>query len=73
MSGDRFPFYLKCPICGQTGVAHLWQEDSWSFSNGDQNAYIETLSDGFRADNAKSRPGCNIICVKCNVAAAEKV
>jgi hypothetical protein len=71
MGGDRFPFPLICPTCGQTGVAKLWQEDGWSFSNGDQNAYIEALSGGFRADDAESRPGSIIVCVKCNVAARE--
>lgn len=46
---DRWTVSLKCPNGHGEGEAELWQEDGWSFSNGDQSTHLESVPDGFRA------------------------
>jgi predicted RNA-binding Zn-ribbon protein involved in translation (DUF1610 family) len=65
---DRWDSHLKCPECGKAGVASLYQEDGWSFSNGDQSTRVESVSEGFYAKVLKSG-GVNFYCGKCNVEA----
>jgi len=44
---DRWTVTVRCPKCAGWGTAHLWQEDGWSFSNGDQSTHIESVPYGF--------------------------
>ena len=50
---DRWTVDLACPKCGTTGTAHLWQEDGWSFSTGDQSTHIDSVPEGFTAKQKK--------------------
>jgi predicted RNA-binding Zn-ribbon protein involved in translation (DUF1610 family) len=66
---DRWTADLRCPKCGNSGSAHLSQEDGWSFSNGDQSTQIDSVPDGFRAQRTKSSFGIKFFCVNCGIEA----
>jgi Zn ribbon nucleic-acid-binding protein len=65
---DRWQVDLHCPKCGNSGTANLWQEDGWSFSNGDQSTHIDSLPEGFRAQPQKSG-ALKFFCAKCEIEA----
>lgn len=46
---DRFTIKVSCPKCQTSGVAHVWQEDGWSFMNGDRSTHIDSVPAGFSA------------------------
>jgi hypothetical protein len=64
---DRWTVDLRCPKCGNTGTAHLWQEDGWSFSNGDQSTHIDSVPQGF--DALQTRPHIKFTCTACGIEA----
>jgi predicted RNA-binding Zn-ribbon protein involved in translation (DUF1610 family) len=64
---DRWTVDLRCPKCGNSGTAHLWQEDGWSFSNGDQSTHIDALPDGFRIQTQRTG-ALKFFCEKCGIA-----
>jgi hypothetical protein len=61
---------VRCPTCKASGIASLWQEDSWTFPNGGQSVRLESVPTGFRA--AKKWPGFEFTCIKCGVPADSK-
>jgi Zn ribbon nucleic-acid-binding protein len=72
---DRWTVSLSCPKCGKTGRAALWQEDGWSFSNGDQSTHIDERPHGFHEKRVKvGARGFSLdwYCDECNVKAGEK-
>jgi Zn ribbon nucleic-acid-binding protein len=67
---DRWTVDLRCPQCGSAGTAHLWQEDGWSFSNGDQSTYIDSVPAGFRVATPKRGSfGIKFFCISCDIEA----
>lgn len=52
---DRWTIDLKCPDCGREGVAHVSQEDGWSFQH-DQSTRVDSVSPGFRVDYPDGKP-----------------
>src|SRR5437879_337725 len=67
---DRWTVTVRCPKCAGWGTAHLWQEDGWSSSNGDQGTHIESVPYGFGSRRADGR--INFDCIKCGVEATAK-
>lgn len=63
---DRFTVNLACPKCQTSGIANLWQEDGWSFSNGDMSTHIESVPGGFRAE--QHGPKAKFFCSNCGAA-----
>jgi Zn ribbon nucleic-acid-binding protein len=53
-SKDRFTATLNCPVCGRSGVAHLWQEDGYSYAFGDKSTHIDSVTEGFQHVSRKS-------------------
>jgi hypothetical protein len=67
---DRWTTDLRCPQCGNTGEASLWQEDGWSFSNGDQSTHVDGITGAFRAVQPKrGQSGIKFFCIPCGVEA----
>jgi len=64
---DHYTLTVTCPQGGNTGTAHVWEEDGWSYSNGDQSTHIETAPDGFSGRKTDRRP--EFTCLKCGVGA----
>lgn len=60
---DRWTTDLACPKCKTKGEAEVWQEDGWSFSNGDQSTHLDSVSAGFRAEQDGNR--LKFFCTKC--------
>lgn len=52
---DNFSAKLLCPECQREGVAHMSEEDGYSYAFGDKSTTVESLSEGFRQVNAPSR------------------
>lgn len=50
---DRWTVTVSCPKCPNKGIGKLWQEDGWSFSNGDQSTHVSEVPKGFRAEKTK--------------------
>jgi hypothetical protein len=64
---DRFAVKLRCPKCGNSGIAQLSQEDGWSYMNGDRSTQIDALPEGFEARTVKRR--LKFFCVPCGIEA----
>ena len=65
---DRWTVDLHCPKCGKSGTAHVYQEDGWSFSNGDQSTHVESIPDGFTSKNI-GKSGLKFFCSECAIEA----
>jgi len=68
---DKWTVQLTCPNCKNSGEADLWQEDGWSFSNGDQTTHISSVSDGFQA-TLTQKGAIEFSCSRCHVPANAK-
>jgi len=67
---DRWTVTVRCRQCADWGIAHLWQEDAWSFSNGDQSTHIESVPYGFSSRRIGGQ--INFDCIKCGIEAKAK-
>ena len=61
---DRFSVPVNCPGCQNSGEAHLWQEDGYSWMNGDHRTHVTSLPEGFKAIENDDK-SLDIICIKC--------
>lgn len=66
---DRYTETLKCPKCGRTGTAALWEHDGRSY---DGKTRVTSLPDGFTAQQSNvAVGGLEIWCALCGVDARQ--
>lgn len=68
-SKDRFKLDLKCPACGRTGVAEVWEEDGYTYAFGDASTHVEALPPGFKEVAGPPPRRMDIHCVDHSVSA----
>lgn len=54
-SRDNFSAKLVCPECGREGVAHMSENDGYTYAFGDKSTTVESVTEGFRQVKAPSR------------------
>jgi len=72
MSRDNFKAKLRCPDCGLEGIAHLSQEDGYSFVFGNQRTELESLPGGFKFVETPDRASFDVLCKTCGVSAVTR-
>ncbi len=61
MAREKYESFLRCPMCGRTGLADM--SDDKSHNTGDYDTRIESVSEGFEIK------GEDVICSACQVSA----
>lgn len=66
-SRDKFSIPLECPKCEKTGEASCWQEDGYTYMNGNTDTGVNNVTEGFTRVYTKSHWGndINFICSEC--------
>lgn len=69
---EKYPSYLKCPVCGSEGQSELREIDSFEIKF-DSPVDVVSLSEGFYEVADKSAfGGVDIRCSTCKVSATKK-
>lgn len=65
---DRWSQKFYCKVCNKFGEATFWQEDGWSYMNGDRSTHLDSITDGFKwVPTGKTKGDKEVVCSKCDV------